>query len=594
MEKQITRFRMVAYKTHRTVFWLLFIIYGNLLAQVHHLDIDAVNDSISYDYIVSHPYASVAVLMENVHRAQKANYRYGEAKALSLLGLAYYFQGKYDASTECYTQALKIFDELEKYEDLSSTYGEFGYQLKRRDLSKAEQYMRMAIHLALSRNVSEELLCKLYDNYGVLKEMRAQYDSASFYYLRALRMKEKRNDTYGIPYSLNKLAGLNLLRGKHNEAREYLQRSDDYRRREAGNYGRAENFSLWGDFYSEIGKTDSAIYSYKQALLLAEQYEYAFLMEYCYKKLSEMYARKNDYRRALEYFQRYNALKDSTQNIQTRKTIAELEIAYETAHKDKLLAAKEFEIRQQRFWIVLGSIGVIILGLVVVMRYQYQRKKHIQEKREIELKAKLREAELAESLANEKVRISRELHDNIGARMTFIINALETLMFKGYEEIRANIQDLAHFSRETLEEVRNTIWAIKSKEGTVEDLLLHIRKYVQRIQSHLDTITLTIEEQCQVERTLSSLQMLNLFRIVQEALQNALKHSKGTAVRIVIECTTKELSIKVIDNGKGFSSETLQRGNGMYNMQARCEEIGAHVAVETSSSGTTVCCTLPK
>ncbi|MCX7985183.1 MAG: histidine kinase [Bacteroidetes bacterium] len=570
------------------------IAYTHGASQTSHPVIDALNDSVSYDYIVSHPYAAVTILGENLQRARKEEYLYGEGKALSLLGLAYYFQGKYDASAECYTQAMKIFEDLEQYKDLAVTYGEYGYQLKRRDLDKAEHFMRMAIGLALTYSLGDELLCKLYDNYGVLKEMRAQYDSATYFYQRALYMKERRGDTYGIPYSLNKLAGLHMLQEKYSEARLFLLQSDKYRAKEHSNYGRADNSALWGDFYARIGMVDSAITSYKYALTLAQQYTYSFLVEYCYQKLSEMYAQKGQYRTALEYFQRYTMHKDSTHNIQARRTIAELEIAYETAQKDKLLAAKEFELRQQRFWIVLGSIIALVVISSVIASYQYQRKKHAQEKRELELQAKLREVKFAESLANEKVRISRELHDNIGARITFIINALETLMLKKYEELQESIRDVAQFSRETLEEVRNTIWAIKSNEGTLDDLVVHIRKYVQRIQPHLKTMSITFIDSQMVPCTLTSLQMLNIFRMVQEALQNAIKHSGATEVTISIQSTVDDMLIQVVDNGKGFIPESVLLGNGIFNMRTRCEEIGAHFSIESSHEGTKVLCHLRK
>lgn len=558
--------------------------------------IDAVNDSVSYDFIVTHLYQSVRLLEENRRQARALSYPLGEGRALSNLGLAYYFLGKYDRSAECYLQAFPIFEKLRQYHDLALAYGEFGYQLKRRDLSKAVYYMQLALALTEKHALGAELQCKLLDNYGVLQEMSGKYDSAFYFYNHALAIKYQRGDTYGIPYSLNKLAGLAALQKRFPEAFFYLRRSDEYRQKEKNEYGRAENYALWGDIYTQQGLPDSALEWYTKALTIAQFNKFTFLEEYLYERLFELYKAKRNYEKALAYHEQYFRIKDSTDGQKTQIAIADLELAYETVQKDKLIATKELELEQRTIVLLfVGSISLLLLFLVFVI-YQSQKKKRERERRELELQNQLQKAELENVLSTEKLRISRELHDNIGARLTFLNNSIEYLeKNKKNGASRKNLTAIKKSVRSTLEELRNTLWALKSDTGTLRDLVLKIRSYVQSFSGQHKNLRITVTCTKVEERlTLSSAQMLNIFRIVQEALQNCLKHAYATAFTITFERDHDGgFSLILQDNGKGFNVNNCSSGNGLANMKTRCEESGGTFSLTSNSKGTIIHCHFP-
>ncbi len=576
------------------VFLFCFFLTQLIYADDSLKEIDAINNTHTYDYIVTNLRSSISSLTDNLHKARQENYVYGEATTLSKLGLAYYFAGKYDLAAECYIKAFELFDQLHNYNELSAAYGEFGYQLKRQDLQKAIRYMQLAIGIAESFNLSDELRCKLYDNYGVLKEMNNEYDSAFVFYSRALRMKEQRNDIYGIPYSLNKIAGLLALQKNYTAAYQYLRRSDEYRRKENTDYGRSENLSLWADIFFMQHKYDSAAIFYQRALELAQANGYAYLQQYCYEKMAKTYQLKNDFRNALFYYQKYVAQKESIDNKVTREKIAELEIAYETAQKDIIIARKEAEIQWRTNWLLIAIVAVIILSALVVLIYYYQKNKRKREKEEMELRNRLREAELTNTIAAEKLRISRELHDNIGARITLFINYLDTLHELKHKIEREVYELLRNYGKETLNELRTTIWAIKIESGTLKDLIYRIRNLGQNMMVSEPSLQINISSSVDETLHLSSLHMLNLYRIIQEACQNIIKHSGATKAEISFSRNYESLLLRICDNGKGFNVETVAEGNGIANMKARCEEINGIFNIMSSSSGTTIECVFEK
>jgi len=339
------------------------------------------------------------------------------------------------------------------------------------------------------------------------------------------------------------------------------------------------------------GKIDSAIYKYNQCLQSANSLGYTFLQQYCNQQLSESYKLQNDFKRALEHYQLYTASVDSVNDQKTRATIAELEINYETAQKNKLLAVQKFELKQRTLLLIIAAVSIACLILLIVWTYKYQIQKREWVKQEMELRSKLREAELVNKISAEKLRISRELHDNIGSRLTFIISSLDNLIFSKLPNILpAKLSTLRTFGRETLDDLRNTIWAMKNEAGTVEQLSLKIRELIQKLTANNEQINIIAEQHLSETIQLSSIQMLNLYRIVQEALQNSVKHANPTTIVIRFDSMPKGFSLSIQDNGSGFDSNHVHQGNGIPNMQVRCQEAGGVLQLQSSAEGTVIKC----
>ena len=121
------------------------------------------------------------------------------------LAIAYYYKGDYDLSVQTSLQAIKHYEQLNNHLKEGSVYASLGYQMKRRNLPKAFDYMRKGIYLLEQIN-DQKALSAAYNNFGVLHEMDNDMDSALFYYQKGLVIVEQLNDSIGIPYSLNNIA----------------------------------------------------------------------------------------------------------------------------------------------------------------------------------------------------------------------------------------------------------------------------------------------------------------------------------------------------------------------------------------------------
>ncbi len=574
-------------------FIILQIFFCNsaiLFAQNPKTIIDSINN-INYEEIVSDLDKSIKLFNDNLERARAIVYPKGAGVTLSNLALVHYLKGNYDKSTQFHIEAIKIFSDNNMFKELSNEYGEYGYQLKRRDLKRAVTYMQIAIKTSDEHSVPRVYKSKLYDNYGVLKEMQNDADSAIYFYKKALEIKKTNQDSIGIPYSLNKIAVLKASQGKYSEAVRYLDLSDNYRNKEDGKFGKMENLAFRADFFKMQKRIDEAINTYEKAIRMAEEIEYTYMILYCYQNLTELYKQKNQFEKALLYHEKYTTYKDSINNYETNTKVAQLEIAFETEQKNKLLTQNQYEIKSktQQLTFLLITLVLLVVIIIAVYKFQQQRRKRII--KELEYKNQLQNSELEKKIIDEKLNISRELHDNIGSQLTFLISSLDNITYsERSNKLTPKLELLKDFSREALTDLRSTIWAMKQEDSDLEKLVLKINETVQRLNSGIDNILISVENNIKSNKIITSNQMLNLFRIVQEALQNSIKHSFAKNIKIIFNEIVNGFEVIIIDDGLGFNTNNQNNGNGLSNMKTRCNSASGNFNISSDSNGTTITC----
>lgn len=553
--------------------------------------VDSLN-ALGRDYIFSHIAASIDLYTRTIAEARELGYRPGEARAHQNLGIALYLNGRYDASVDAYLQAIRLFEALDMRQELAQAYGDLGYQMKRRDLERARIWMRQGIAIAERHNF-QTVLSALYDNYGVLQEMSAAPDSARHFYRKALDLKTALNDTIGIPFSLNNLAGIFAAEGDFARAGELLTRSDRYRNREPGTYGRLINSVQWGDLYFHSGRLDSAEARYRRTITMPGADEQNYLVSYCYNQLTALYEQRGDFRRAFENQKRFSAYRDSLVNVQTHARIAALEIEYETEKKDRLIAQNQLQIAARDRQVILLAGAVIILAIAGMGIYRFQRLKRRQIRSELELRNRLKQAEFEQHIADEKLRISRELHDNIGAQLTFLIGSLDNLAYRAPAgDLGERLATVSGFGRDTLNELRHTVWAMKHEGEGFAALAMKLNELKRQFAETGQPLDLEIDPTLAASTTLSSIQMLNLFRIAQEAVQNAVKHAGATRIRVGLAQVEGGFRLTVSDDGGGFDVAAVDHVGGLTNMRQRCLEAGGEFGMRSGATGTVVSCTM--
>jgi two-component system, sensor histidine kinase LadS len=244
----------------------------------------------------------------------------------------------------------------------------------------------------------------------------------------------------------------------------------------------------------------------------------------------------------------------------------------------------------------LGEIVRCIVFSIGIADRFYSLKKQVNQK-EIE---KAEQALLHEKRNHqEKERISRDLHDNIGSELAILTLELN-LLAKEYPQ-NEKLGVILSSSLFIGSQLRDTVWAIEKRSITIEDLEIRINNLLMKLRKNISTIEFRLEKSVSdALLKLTPSQGINLFRIIQEAINNAVKHSHSNLIRILIcdDLTAGTFCITVSDNGKGirgFSPHFAVDGHyGLRNMKKRAQEIGCHFAIESCDElGTTIKVALP-
>jgi len=211
---------------------------------------------------------------------------------------------------------------------------------------------------------------------------------------------------------------------------------------------------------------------------------------------------------------------------------------------------------------------------------------------QIKIRKEIKRLEAAQQLAKERFRISRELHDNVGSQLTYFISGIETsgiyLENKKENEAKEQLYELKESARESLQQLRDAIWALSREEMTLGQLEEQFRKWYGRItEPHLQlkaAFTATIDKQI----ILDPVTALNVFRVIQEAVNNAIKHADANILTVRMECENSLFIIEITDNGKGISN-TNSEGLGMKSMRSRIEECkGVFSITSAQEKGTSI------
>jgi signal transduction histidine kinase len=226
------------------------------------------------------------------------------------------------------------------------------------------------------------------------------------------------------------------------------------------------------------------------------------------------------------------------------------------------------------------SMGIFILGFAGSGAWYYNKVKTKELKHQFEMEVQMQK---------ERERISRDLHDHIGAYSTALIanaDALEQQLDD--EKALKTVSYLKENSKNILTTLRETIWLLNTNNLTVKRFFEGFITYSTNILRNHDGIEIEFTDAITNNVQLQPAKAIHLLRILQEAIQNIVKHSQATHIACVLTCD-KQLTITISDNGKGFNPDLIIKGNGLFNMQQRTEEINFTLAIKSKmGNGTTI------
>jgi signal transduction histidine kinase/ligand-binding sensor domain-containing protein len=232
-------------------------------------------------------------------------------------------------------------------------------------------------------------------------------------------------------------------------------------------------------------------------------------------------------------------------------------------------------------WWFRSLIVMLIIAVIYLLAKYYVRQK---------VKAKSIELEKQQALYMERLRISKDVHDDLGSGLSKIslMAAIAQKKTGGNAMLGNDIKHISAVSKELVDNMRDLIWVLNPENTTLEQLVSRLREYCS---DYLENIPIKVIIDFPVNvpgMRISREAQRNIFLTVKEAINNCVKHADASEIKIRLGLDTDNINILVADNGRGFDMAHLKgSGNGLRNMKQRIESIGGSFLIESSPDTST-------
>lgn len=251
---------------------------------------------------------------------------------------------------------------------------------------------------------------------------------------------------------------------------------------------------------------------------------------------------------------------------ENEKNQVKLKLLQQEAAYQKLLASKESQQKK-----IVYSCIAVILALSGYSLYRYIRRKKLQNQQQI---------------LKERLRISRELHDEVGSTLSGILMyshlTREQIATSKTVEVEKSLTNIQQSAVEMVEKLSDIVWLVNPEKDSLQKLIERLEQYAEdmamikgmevkiAISPKLANINLPVESR------------RNIYMFCKEAINNAVKYSHANVIELNMkETENRKIEISVTDDGKGFDKARLQNGNGLVNMRQRAEDTGGEYILQT-------------
>ena len=538
---------------------------------------------------------TIVLARYGLNLAHKKNDKVNEGDFTRTIGLSLMKKGNIDSASVYYYKALEILEPTKNTEKLGRLYDDIARMYRKlKQSERSLEFYDKALKLYEAENDLEGIARINNESGVVFRDDFADYKTANERFEKSLRIQRQRNDSVGIGYSLEFLGYNQLLIKDYEKSKRYLTEALEIREKLGDDFATMLNYTALGEYYNQTKQPQKSNEYFEKSNALARKIKYPDIQKYNYENIMHNYEILGDYEKAYQNLKAFNVLNDSLYNTKRLKDVEEISTKYETAEKEKQIAEKELALKIRNQWI-FGLVALaVIIGLIGFLLYKLQILKNIKQQKDNELKLALEKIESQNKLQEQRLSISRDLHDNIGAQLSFIVSAIDTIKYyvaDNNEQLTGKLSNVGVFAKETIQELRDTIWAMNKSGITIKDLQSRIANFIEKAKHSYPNIRISLVTDKNIPDGIAftELQGLNIFRIVQEATNNALKYAQAEQIEIRISKEDDNIHFQITDNGKGFVEKDVEAGNGLLNMRKRASELGDELALNsTAGRGTSV------
>ncbi len=539
-------------------------------------------------YFLSDYPAAEATLKQGLTVARNTIVR---TKILNSLGNVRTYMGKKEEALTTYFDAINTCRntpeyaqyEATIYKNIAALYQESG------DYPKAFEYMHKAEDAGKIWNDSL-FTADLFNNKGLLLEYVDSLPQAAQSYRNAFALYEKLGNDERLALCANNLGVVYKNLHQYDIAITYYDISLNKAQALNNTFLMAANHINLGNLMVLTRQDAKAQQNLEKGWSLATAIKHPDLQRESLDGLANYYETTGNYKKALHYRQIFQQLSDSLLNKERIDAIADAEARFNLQKKEFELTALsnekkllEAESQKKTLYILLLILAsaLLIIGVLIGRRMRNLRIK----KRELEL--------ISLTEKQERDRIAQDMHDELGSGISRInwitgsitqhpANTIDRQQFVRIEEIATQLAS----------NMRSMIWLLYSGDCPIETLAGRIREMVSQLAEDYQLQLKTTHSQTS-QLILRQNAARDVFLILKECAHNIAKHAQATHIHLENHIDQTHLQWKITDNGQGFDFNNITQGNGLNNLNKRCERWSGALEIQSNSLGTSVTLRLP-
>lgn len=516
-----------------------------------------------------------------LEEAQKFDLKINMVESYNGLGIIYERRNIYDQAMSFYLKGLRIAEKNNLSYQKAIILNNIGLiKFRNNQLSEAVIDFNKALDQAIKAQETR-LEISVRNNLGLVTSALKKYDESIIHYKKTLKNAHALGFPIAIGAAMINLGNAYYEKKDYKNAKVYTDSSIYVFKKFNEISYEGISYLLKGMILVEQNKLKEAV-SCIDSVHKFNQLE-PNILNYMnsFDVLSEIEQKRNNFKLAFEYSSKFHNIKDSVENTTNKNKLAELQVLYgkekieseltNVKTKNKLLS-KENELKQSRLnFVIIISVFIVIISLIIIfLRNIYKAKKQ-----QTEFSQKL-----ILKIDEERSRISKDLHDDIGQSLSVIKSKINMYNTKRLDTIEGLEPELGQVIEQTRKISHSLHPSFLEKVG----LSRAINSMLEKVQESTGIIC-SIEQNIDIEN-ISKNTKGQLYRVIQECLNNTIKHSQAKALKISIDKVDASYQLIYQDNGKGIAlNSAITDGIGMMTIKERIKQINGKVLFENQFKG---------
>jgi len=509
-----------------------------------------------------------------------------KAKTFDIHGNILFSLSKHEEAANSYLKALALAEKINDSvliliisTNLGNLYRYLGEQKKALYLYEKG--------LEISKKLNNKYhMATCYGNLALVYKALNQPEKALYSYKKSLEMHRAMGEKYHVAIDLQNLGVFYETQEEWKKAKECHLESYKIHKEINNNTGIILSAINLAIIESKTKNHDKAITLLDDALVEAKRIDYLEAYKHIYLAYAETYSAMGNFKNAYSNQKNYEKWKDSISSKEYLQKVSELETKYETAKKEKdiisLSAEKlknEASIEKQQTSIKRLTMSLVSLALLFGATFIIFKQKSNNKKQQELITA------ITETQIEERKRIAQDLHDGVGGTLALAKNKLETLLNSEKEKPK-EVSEFMETLSETANQIRQISHNMMPGELVKFGLVSAVRSTLDQIENDdLKTNLYTHDLEKRIDQT----KEIHTFRIIQEIIQNVIKHANAKTLNVHLNKHPKILNLLVEDDGTGFTYiPGNSSGLGLKNIKNRVHYLNGKLHIDSASGqGTT-------